>query len=66
MWHLEEVDVVLPRLRREEEGGGRVEVLGDGHVDVPQVVPVAERRDLAPLAAVVLRLSSQQKQPLHI
>lgn len=59
--HLEEVDVVLPSLRREEEGA-RLEVLGDRQVVVPQV-PVAERRDLSPLvAAVVLRLSSETKQ----
>jgi hypothetical protein len=54
--HLEEILVVLLRWRGEEEGPC-LEVLGDGHV-VPQV-PVAERRDLAPLA-VVLRLSENE------
>jgi hypothetical protein len=50
--HLEEVLVVFVNRRCEEEGSC-LQVLGDGHV-VPQI-PVAERRDLAPLA-VVLRL----------
>lgn len=50
--HLEEVLVVFVHRCCEEEGPC-LEVLGDWHV-VPQV-PVAERRNLAPLA-VVLRL----------
>lgn len=53
--HLEEVLVVVDFVhRRCEEEGSCLEVLGDGHV-LPQV-PVAERRDLAPLAVVLLRL----------
>jgi hypothetical protein len=57
--HLEEILVVVLLCRRRgEEEGPCLEVLGDGHV-VPQV-PVAERRDLAPLA-VVLRLSEKNE-----
>jgi len=59
--HLEEILVVLLRRRGEEEGPC-LEVLGDGHV-VPQV-PVAERRDLAPLA-VVLSLSEKRNETFY-
>jgi hypothetical protein len=47
--HLEEVLIIFfLAMHCEEEGSWWLEVMGDGHV-IPQV-PVAERRDLKPLA----------------